>query len=77
MTLSKWHRKIYNAETGVETIIEFTPEEVAIAEAQQAEFLATVAAQEAEQTAKESARQAILDRLGLTADEAALLLGAN
>jgi hypothetical protein len=29
------------------------------------------------ETAKAAARQAILDRLGLTADEAALLLGAN
>ena len=27
------------------------------------------------QTAKETARQAVLDRLGITADEAALLLG--
>ena len=35
------------------------------------------AAKDAELAAKESARQAILDRLGLTADEAALLLGAN
>ena len=29
------------------------------------------------EAAKAAARQAILDRLGLTADEAALLLGAN
>ena len=31
----------------------------------------------ADLAAKAAARQAILDRLGLTADEAALLLGAN
>ncbi len=31
----------------------------------------------AEVKAREAARQAILDRLGLTADEASLLLGAN
>ena len=30
-----------------------------------------------QESAKAAARQAILDRLGLTADEAALLLGAN
>jgi len=30
-----------------------------------------------QEAAKAAARQAILDRLGLTADEAALLLGAN
>ena len=29
----------------------------------------------AEKAAKETARQAVLDRLGITADEAALLLG--
>lgn len=33
------------------------------------------AARKAETEAKEAARQAILDRLGLTADEAKLLLG--
>jgi hypothetical protein len=33
------------------------------------------AQEKADQKAKESARQAILDRLGLTADEAKLLLG--
>jgi len=33
------------------------------------------AARQAEEAANEAARQAILDRLGLTADEAKLLLG--
>jgi hypothetical protein len=37
----------------------------------------TVAQRLANESAKAAARQAILDRLGLTADEAALLLGAN
>ena len=36
---------------------------------------ANAAAAKAEAEAKEAARQAILDRLGLTADEAKLLLG--
>lgn len=74
MTISKWHRKIYNAETGEETFIEFTPEEIAIAEADQAEFLAKIAVMNAEAEAKANARAAILDRLGLTAEEAAILL---
>jgi tRNA U34 5-carboxymethylaminomethyl modifying GTPase MnmE/TrmE len=75
MTLPKWHKKIYDASTGVETIIDFTPEEVVIAEAQQAEFLAEIAKKEIEKTAKDAEKQAILDRLGITAEEAALLLG--
>jgi len=74
MTLSKWHKKIYNAETGEETFIEFTAEEIAIAEADQAEFLAKVAVMNAEAEAKMAARAAILDRLGLTADELQVLL---
>jgi hypothetical protein len=47
----------------------------------EAEFLqyeedkAAEAAKQAEAETKETARQAILDRLGLTADEAALILG--
>jgi len=36
---------------------------------------ATQAAKQAEAEAKEAARQAVLDRLGLTADEAKLILG--
>ena len=74
MTLSKWHRKIYDVQTGIETIIEFTPEEVAIAEADQAAFLAEVAAKQVEQEAKIAARQTVLNKLGLTAEEAAALL---
>tara|TARA_R110000822_G_scaffold58614_6_gene146571 strand:+ start:1381 stop:1608 length:228 start_codon:yes stop_codon:yes gene_type:complete len=74
MAISKWHRKIYDAETGIETIIDFTPEEVAIAEADQAAFLAEVAAIKVEEEAKAATRQAVLDKLGLTAEEAAALL---
>lgn len=74
MTISRWHKKIYDAETGVETIIEYTPEEILVAEAKEAKFLATVAAQQAEQEAKIAARQTVLDKLGLTAEEMAALL---
>jgi hypothetical protein len=63
--------RIHNAET--DEIIdremndaEFAQYEIAKAEQE---------AKQAEAEAKETARQAILDRLGLTADEAKLLLG--
>ena len=50
---------------------EATADEAAIIEAQQAEAAQT----EADKQAKEQARAAILAKLGLTADEAAALLG--
>lgn len=48
-----------------------TPEEVAAIDAQQSE----AAKVEANRQAKEQARAAVLAKLGLTADEAAALLG--
>ena len=48
-----------------------TPTEVAQIEARQAEAVAQAEAQ----TAKDLARQVVLDKLGLTADEAKVLLG--
>lgn len=48
-----------------------TPEEAAAINAQQAE----AAKAEADRLAKEQARAAVLAKLGLTADEAAALLG--
>ena len=65
--------KEFNALTGEETIIEReeTAQEKAEREAAEARF----AVAQAEAEAKEAARQAVLDRLGLTADEAKLLLG--
>lgn len=50
---------------------EATPEEAAAIDARQAE----AAQAEAEKQAKEAARAAVLAKLGLTADEAAALLG--
>lgn len=64
---------IHNLETGEIETREMNTEELQqrkAAEAAEATRLETEAA-------KAAARQAILDRLGLTADEAALLLGAN
>lgn len=63
--------RIHNAETNEVIDREMTTAEFKIYEANKAEQ----ALKQAETEAKEAARQAILDRLGLTADEAKLLLG--
>lgn len=69
----KIKEKEFNVLTGEETIIE---REETVAEKKAREtFEKEIAAIQAEAKAKEVARQAILDRLGLTADEAKLLLG--
>ena len=60
-----------NCETGIVTERPLTAEEIAANEVAAAE----AAAAEAEAAAKAEAKQAVLDRLGLTAEEAALLLG--
>jgi hypothetical protein len=65
--------KIVNVETGEEIVRDATTEEIA----QMALDTAHSVAIKAEAEAKATARQAILDRLGLTAEEAQLLLGGN
>lgn len=50
-----------------------TPEEVAAIEAREAEAIAKAEAE----AAKAAARQAVLDRLGLTSEEAQLILGGS
>jgi hypothetical protein len=52
-----------------------TAEEAAAIDARQAEAEAQVEAQAEAQAAKAAAKQAVLDKLGLTADEAAALFG--
>jgi hypothetical protein len=65
--------KEFNVLTGETT---FTERDETAAEKKEREaFVKEVAARQAEAEAKEAARQEILDRLGLTADEAKLLLG--
>jgi hypothetical protein len=71
MTKSKIQIKEVNCETGEEIVRDANAEEIAQMELDAAE----AAARKAEAEAKETSRQAILDRLGLTADEAKLLLG--
>ena len=65
--------KEFNVQTGEETITERdeTTAEKKARETREKQ----IAAKKVEAEAKEAARQAILDRLGLTADEAKLLLG--
>ena len=71
--MSNFTENIFNTETGEETIVEFSAEQKA--EAAAAITMQKERAKEAE--AKAIARQAILDRLGITAEEAQLLLGGN
>jgi hypothetical protein len=65
--------KLVNASTGEEIEREMNAEELARWQADNA----AAQIEKETQAATAAARQAILDRLGLTADEAALLLGAN
>jgi hypothetical protein len=62
--------KFVNAETGEEIEREMNAEEFAKYE----EDLAATAARIADEQAKAQAKAALLDRLGITAEEAALLL---
>jgi hypothetical protein len=71
MTTNKPQIKIVNVETGEEVVRDATADEIK----QMQENTKASLAQKAEAEAKAAARQAILDRLGLTADEAKLLLG--
>jgi hypothetical protein len=64
--------KIVNCETGEEIVRDANAEELAQMELD----AANAVARKAEADAKEAQRQVILDRLGLTSDEAKILLGA-
>ena len=63
-----------NCSTGVTSIIDLTDAEIADMEAAALAAADQRAAQEAEAAAKATAKAALLERMGLTADEAALLL---
>ena len=60
--------------TGIETIIELTDEEMAEMAAAAAQAEADLEAKESEDAAKLAAKEAVLAKLGLTAEEAAALL---
>ena len=63
-----------NCETGVETIHELTDAEIAQMEADRVAAEARKAEEDAAAEANATAKAALLDRLGITADEAKLLL---
>lgn len=68
-----YKEKIVNVATGEETWRDYTNAEIAEVEAAQAE----AAQRQAEAEAKEAARNAVLIKLGLTAEEAQALLGQH
>ena len=71
MTKSKPQVKIVNCETGEEIIRDANAEELAQLEI----CVANELAMQAEADAKETAKAAILDRIGLTVDELKTILG--
>lgn len=71
--MSSFTITIVDAETGEVITREMTSEEIEQLEKQQGE----IAAEQEKANAKQTARLAILDKLGITADEAKLLLGGN
>jgi hypothetical protein len=71
MTKSKLQVKEVNCTTGEEIIRDANADEIAQMELDAANYSAL----KAEAQAKTAEKQALLDRLGITADEAKLLLG--
>ena len=71
----KIKEKEFNVQTGETTITE--RDETAAETQARLEHEEKFALEQAEAQTKATARQAILDRLGLTAEEAQLLLGGN
>ena len=68
------HKVIVDCSTGETTEVELTAEEIADQEAAQKAAEAERKAQEVIAAAKATAKTALLDKLGITAEEAALLL---
>ena len=66
---------VIDCATGAVEEVELTAEEIAQREADAAAYAEAKAKEEAEKAAKEAERAAILEKLGLTAEEAAVLLG--
>ena len=66
---------IYDCATGETITRDFTASELAEFEADKAQAVKDAAAKTKADTAKAAKRQAVLDKLGLTVDEVAALLG--
>jgi hypothetical protein len=67
---------IVNCETGEETLRELNKAEIDQQKIDEANIAAAKAIVDAEVEAKAAQRQALLDRLGITSEEAKILLGA-
>jgi hypothetical protein len=65
---------ITNIETGEDTVRPYTAEEIAEIEKVKKLAAQEKAERDAEQAAKDAEKQAILDKLGITAEQAKLLL---
>ena len=66
---------IVDCSTGETTEVELTAEEIAEREAMAAEYAAQKAQEEADKATKSQKRLELLDRLGITEEEAQILLG--
>jgi hypothetical protein len=73
--LNMYQEKIIDISTGEETLRPYTDAEIAEVEADIKATKAEMKNAAAAQSQKDAERQAILDKLGITADEAAALLG--
>jgi hypothetical protein len=72
---TNYFEKIVDVSTGEETMRPYTSAEIKEVEAIKAKNEADKAARDAEQASKDAARQDVLNKLGLSADEVAALLG--
>jgi hypothetical protein len=70
-------KRIINVETGEVIDRPFNAEEIAQQKIDEANIAEANAIREAEAEEKEASRQALLTRLGITEDEARILLGGN
>ena len=68
-----YNHKIVNANTNEETIVELSQDEILVIEANIVKRNADLA----KAVTKAAARQAVLDRLGLTEEEAQLIIGGS
>lgn len=66
---------VVDCSTGAVEEVALTAEEIAAQEQAAAEYAAKLKAEEDDKAAKEAARLEILEKLGLTEDEAKVLLG--
>lgn len=72
--MTNYVEKIVDITTNTETLRVYTADEIAESKAEEARLTAEQAERDTEQAVKAAARQAVLDKLGLTADEVAALL---